>query len=233
MTTAGDKRRRYLVRGGLQLRYMSLIVVSMSVTAVVVGGLLYLDIWSAVIPEFSEVKLAEKLEIASQLKAYEEARAGRPEPSALSLFREAQLLSAHERATVAEVLTAANGRLIPKLLVLILAICAASILVSHRIAGPVYRLGKSVAAVNEGDLTVRFNLRREDELQDLANALEAMVRFLRSKLRHALTSIQELSDEMNRAYGLAAEGTESRRLLEGLKTRASQLERDLSVFKLS
>ena len=233
MATTGYKRRRYLTQKGLQFRYMSLIAVSMSVTAIVVGSLLYIDIWGAVIPEFSEAKLAEKLDVASQLQAYEEARAGRPAPRMLSLFREAQLLSAHERAAVSQILAAANARLAPRILWLILALCAASVLVSHRIAGPLDRLRKAMQAVSEADLTVGVALRRDDELKDLAGALEVMVRCLRSRIRHVMTSVQELSGELNQVHRLAGERSECAQLLGGLKTRLNQLERDLSVFKLS
>jgi len=47
--------------------------------------------------------------------------------------------------------------------------------VSHRMAGPVYKFEKSCAAVASGDLTHRVWLRKGDQLSDLQEQFNAMV----------------------------------------------------------
>lgn len=227
------KRRKYFIKAGLQLRYMSVIAICMLVASFIVGYLLYFGIWTAVIPEFSEAKLGEKLEIASRMRDYEQARRGIREDKTLSLFREAKLLSAHEQAAVTNILKAANLRLIPKLIIFVLAIAFASIFISHKIAGPIYRFEKQAKAVGEGDLTLKFKLRKGDELKELADVLEKMVGALRNKIKDALESVKELSDGLEKLSQRAGEGTEDKRAISNLKISLGQLERDFSSFKIN
>lgn len=224
------RRRRYFIKAGLQLRYMSMIILCMLVASLVAGYLLYFGIWSAVIPEFSEVKLAEKLEIASRMRDYEQVRRGIEEDKALSIFREAKLLSAHEQTAVANILKSANLKLIPKLIIFVLAVAFASIFVSHKIAGPIYRFEKETKAIGEGDLTVKFKLRKGDEMKELADALEKMVGALRNKIKDALESAGELSGGLEKLVG---ESTEERRIISNLKTSLSRFEKNFSSFKVN
>ena len=56
----------------------------------------------------------------------------------------------------------------------ILIIAIISIFVSHKIAGPVYRLEESTKLIASGDLTHRVHLRQGDELGDLQDAFNDM-----------------------------------------------------------
>lgn len=225
-------RRRYFIKARLQLRYMTVITLCMLLASFFVGFLLYFGIWGAVIPEFSEVKLAEKLEIASRMRDYEQVRRGIQEDKSLGIFREAKLLSAHEKAAVADILKAANLMLIPKLIILILLIAFASIFISHKIAGPIYRFERQAKVIGEGDLTLKFKLRKGDELQDLGLALEKMGGSLRNKIKDVLVSINELSAGLEKLSETAGEGTESMRIISSLRTNLDQLEKDLAFFKI-
>ena len=184
------RRRRYFVMRGLQLRYMSLIMICMGVTAIVLGSVLYVDIWNAVIPEFSEAQLARILEQA-------------------------------------------NAKLLPKLLLLVLVMAVVSIFVSHRIAGPIYRFVKSVGAICNGDLTVRFALRKGDELKGLAEAFDMMTQSLRSSLTRTTTSLGEISSELDQLSGRSNQPLPTPEQVNMLKRRVDQLKKDLSIFKLS
>ncbi|MBN1383452.1 MAG: HAMP domain-containing protein [Elusimicrobia bacterium] len=58
-----------------------------------------------------------------------------------------------------------------------------SIYFSHRIAGPIYRLEKTLLnIISEGDLTKTFCLREKDELKELETAFNTMISNLRLKL---------------------------------------------------
>jgi len=232
MSTARHHRTRYLVRQGLQLRYLSVIVVSMVLASLVTGSLLYFDIWSTVIPEFSQARLAEKLEIAGHLHDYESARGIRQEHPELRLFHEAQLLSGHEQAVVANVLRSANTRVLPKIIILAALIAMASLLMSHRIAGPIYRFIASARAMGRGDLTVKFSLRKDDELSDLADALDQMARALRKQIAQASASAQEMSQALEILTHADNTTPEDRRRFVSLKSRLAKIQQDLSVFTL-
>jgi len=60
-------------------------------------------------------------------------------------------------------------------------IVAITLFVSHRIAGPLYRLEKDIAEVIKGNMNMNFRVREKDELRDLANALNQMMKALRDK----------------------------------------------------
>ncbi len=231
-STVRHHRTRYLVRKGLQLRYVSVIVVSMLLACLVTGTLLYLEIWGSVIPEFSQARLAEKLEIAGHIHAYESARGIREEHPELRLFHEAQLLSGHEQAVVATVLRSANTRVLPKIAVLVVLIAIASLLISHRIAGPVHRFVASTRAMGRGDLTVTFSLRKDDEFGDLAEALDQMARAFRKQIAEASASARTLSEALETLARAEDTTPEDRRRLANLKTHAARIQQDLSMFTL-
>ena len=57
-----------------------------------------------------------------------------------------------------------------------------SVFVSHKFAGPIFRLEKVAEAISKGDLTVQAVLRQGDELFDTAEAMNRMIELLRQKL---------------------------------------------------
>lgn len=58
-----------------------------------------------------------------------------------------------------------------------------AILLSHRIAGPAYRLKQSMRQFGAGDLSVLINLREHDELQELKDEFNEMASSIRDKVR--------------------------------------------------
>lgn len=57
-----------------------------------------------------------------------------------------------------------------------------ALLFSHRIAGPMYRLRKSMEQVGTGDLSLLIRLRSGDELHELKDSFNDMVSSLRDKI---------------------------------------------------
>jgi methyl-accepting chemotaxis protein len=68
-----------------------------------------------------------------------------------------------------------------KLVVFLAGVLAVSVLLSHRIAGPLYRFEKSTEEVARGNLSVRIALRQGDEFQDFQEKFNAMTESLRDK----------------------------------------------------
>ncbi|MFP4472384.1 MAG: hypothetical protein ACLFPX_00745 [Candidatus Omnitrophota bacterium] len=62
-----------------------------------------------------------------------------------------------------------------------LAVIAMTLFVSHKIAGPIFRISREVDYVEKGDLTRDFHIRDRDQLQELAHRLAGMTRTLRQK----------------------------------------------------
>ncbi|MBI5182770.1 MAG: methyl-accepting chemotaxis protein [Nitrospinae bacterium] len=69
----------------------------------------------------------------------------------------------------------------------------ASLFFPNPIAGPLYRIERDLRdKIGEGDLTIRFNLRKYDDVKDLGESINIMV----EKLREKITNIKSISDEM-------------------------------------
>lgn len=68
-----------------------------------------------------------------------------------------------------------------------------TLFISHRIAGPLYRLEKDIAEVNKGNLAVEIRVRKKDELQDLAKSLNQMLQSIRKTIIEVSREIESLT----------------------------------------
>jgi methyl-accepting chemotaxis protein len=133
----------------------------------------------------------------------------------------------------AEILKNANAVLLPKLLILLLVMGVATILISHRTAGPVYLFTKSVRTIGRGDLTPRFTLRKDDDLKELGDALAEMAESLRHSLTYTLTALHVISLELEHVAGTTRQLPEAQRRITAAQGHMTQLKKDLARFTLS
>ena len=185
------KRTHYLINRGFQLKYTLAIVVTILAVMLVSGVGLYVGMWSSIIENFSQFKVSEDLENAKRIAGYEEARYKKGDLRLEKIFREAELLSAREKETLHKALKSVNRSLFPKVIILVVVIFIGGILISHRIAGPMYRFAKSAEAISKGDLSVNFFVRKSDEMQDTAMTLGEMVESLRKDIKE----VKKLAEE--------------------------------------
>ena len=127
------KRHTYIIKTGLQFRYMGILIACMLTVAIGVGWVIYHTSWKQIIntPDLSIDKL-------------------------YLIFENV------------------NNQLLWWIIGFIVIIAIISIFVSHKIAGPVYRLEESTKLIASGDLTHRVHLRQGDELGDLQDAFNEM-----------------------------------------------------------
>ena len=127
------KRHTYLIKTGLQLRYMGILIACMLTVSISVGWIIYHTSWNQIIntPDLSLDKLYLIFETV-------------------------------------------NSQLVWWILAFVFIIALISIFVSHKIAGPVYRLEESTKLIASGDLTHKVHLRHGDELGDLQDAFNEM-----------------------------------------------------------
>ncbi|MCP4649410.1 MAG: methyl-accepting chemotaxis protein [PVC group bacterium] len=76
----------------------------------------------------------------------------------------------------------------------------ASIVVSHKVAGPVYRLEKIATKMSKGDLTQYLRLRKDDELKDLGTAFNSVIENMQVLVVKDRKLIVELSHLTDRLY---------------------------------
>lgn len=155
-----QKRRIFLIKTGLQLRYMGILIACMLTVALGVGWIIYHTSWSQIVntPDLS----LDKLYI---------------------IFENV------------------NRQLTWWILGFIAVIAALSLFVSHKIAGPVYRLEETTKLIASGDLTHQVHLRQGDELSDLQDAFNAMSESLSKmvyKDREIIERLAKTGDSLRR-----------------------------------
>ena len=118
---------------------------------------------------------------------------------------------------------------------LVLALCLAhSLIVSHRIAGPLFRLNRMFKSLGDGDLSMSVRIRRKDYLWDEARSLDEMVGGLARKVQTAKESCQEASTTLPDLIDAVGRGDrhDSVVLAGRLGAQLEFLGRQLGEFKL-
>jgi methyl-accepting chemotaxis protein len=102
-------------------------------------------------------------------------------------------LTIAEKGRAAEGLLALHTRFWPSAFVVVALIGTHSLLVSHRIAGPLVGFRRVLKAVGEGDLSLRARIRRHDYLERDAESINTMISGLSGQLR-------EVQGEVGKVY---------------------------------
>jgi hypothetical protein len=96
-----------------------------------------------------------------------------------------------------------------------------SILMTHRICGPLFIIKRYLMQIAEGRLPAMRPLRRSDEFKDLYEALDQALQSLRAKKQRELLQVKAALESANHA--LSAEGETARAALEGVISRLEWL----------
>jgi methyl-accepting chemotaxis protein len=64
-----------------------------------------------------------------------------------------------------------------------ISVAVLAMFISHKIAGPLYRIKKDIERLHAGDLTASFRIRKGDQLQDLADSLNEMASAMQAKVK--------------------------------------------------
>jgi len=67
-----------------------------------------------------------------------------------------------------------------------------TLFISHNLAGPIYKIEKTLSQVAEGDLSETINLRKGDEFQELAIELNSAIEGIREKVETMDSAVREL-----------------------------------------
>jgi methyl-accepting chemotaxis protein len=120
--------------------------------------------------------------------------------------------------------------LITPLLVLI------GMFLSHRIAGPIYRLEMALANISKGDMTAHITLRPKDELKPLAAGINAAIDALRSRIaseRGVVDNLHKIINELDRlAHAKPFELGPLTNEISRLKGKISDLDKSLAEYKI-
>jgi len=130
-----------------------------------------------------------------------------------------------------------NKTLLLRLLLVTPIVAFIAILLSHRVAGPLFRIERFLKSVAKGNLGMKLRLRREDELQDLAEAINEMTNDLSNRLQvmrkvvnMADLDIENLSNSVGSGQ-LDAKGVKSK--VQELEKKIRDLHDHLSEYRLT
>ena len=149
----------------------------------------------------------------------------------LSVSPEIVFFSAMDALLPAIIIT----QLIVSILIIIASIYVVLIL-SHRIAGPLYRLERVAEHVGNGDLSIRVGFRDKDALMPLKSSFQTMI----DKLQHKVLKLQDNLTEMKKVEqefrdkdnGSPLSDIEKKRLTKLLHNCISRYEENLKSFKM-
>ena len=129
-------------------------------------------------------------------------------------LRTAPLDASAENLAAANEFLVLHARLWPALLIVLALLALHSVIVSHRIAGPLYRFRRVFEAVAAGDLSVRARLRKHDYLMPEADALNEMLEALAARvagLEEEAQAVRAALADLERARnGGSADGLDGR-----------------------
>jgi len=113
---------------------------------------------------------------------------------------------------------------------------ALTVIISHRVAGPLYRFEKTTEQIAQGDLTIVTRLRQYDQVKSLADALSRMTMELREKILDIRKKSEELPLLLDEMKALSQKKTVSSEELTSIMNRlsriSSSLQQSLEHFKL-
>lgn len=144
-------------------------------------------------------------------------------------------LSRNEALEAANQFLSLHARIWPGILIVFVLLVLHSILISHRIAGPLYRFRSFFKAVADGHLGGRVRIRKNDYLHEDAQAINDMISSLRIKAavlrehsRQALAALGQLSDAIE-----PASSAEITRTLKVLNKQMEQLNTDIEQLTIA
>ena len=108
---------------------------------------------------------------------------------------------------------------------------------SHRIAGPLFRIEKSAEEIGSGNLALKIRLRSTDEITRMADGLNEMTENLRKSLLEIKSQSDDLGKRIDSLVALYRNKPslleEIQDALEALTAKKSELNRAINHFKLS
>ncbi len=102
-----------------------------------------------------------------------------------------------------------------------------SVFLPHKIAGPLFRLERDLTdKLGEGNLTVKFIVRKNDEFKELADTLNVMT----GKLKAKVERIKKASDELSSVAAASARGGDE--TMQNISVAVKKLDDAVRGFKL-
>jgi signal transduction histidine kinase len=107
-----------------------------------------------------------------------------------------KLAAVYPQGLLLEIVDKVNAVLLLRLIFLSPLVILIGLVLSNRIAGPIYRIHKFVRKIHAGDYSEKLTLREKDELQDLAVVMNSLVAKLSSDREKRSLRLDELAGKI-------------------------------------
>lgn len=112
-----------------------------------------------------------------------------------------------------------------------------TLFISHKIAGPIYRLEKSLDAIKNGDLVAdEIRLRSNDQIQNLANSFNKMSSSIRLKVKEIKDTFHKVKATKDRLGAIMKDSqttnSELEAIMSDLRDETEDLKKKMVVFKM-
>lgn len=95
-----------------------------------------------------------------------------------------KMLTEINHPEILQIISNINDSILLQSVIAMVIVLVASIFLSHKFAGPIYRFEEATKIIGEGDLTYRVKLRKADELKELQDCFNNMVENLRNRVKN-------------------------------------------------
>jgi methyl-accepting chemotaxis protein len=142
-------------------------------------------------------------------------------------------LSSEGASEAAHQFLSLHARVWPAASILFVLLIVHSVLVSHRIAGPLYRFRRFFEAISDGNLCGRVIIRKHDYLHEDAHAISAMMASLRARIASLKGRHEEVREALNQLRNAADSGsaTDINRRVKLLQFQVERFKMDIDQFK--
>ncbi len=147
-----------------------------------------------------------------------------------------KLANVYPQGRLVHIVKIVNFRILLSLILVTPLVVLIGIFLSHRIAGPIYRMEKFLHGIALGDLTSRMVLRSKDELTTLANGMNFVVDTLKSNVVAQKARLNRIMGELHSirkaVEGKAADAHTLKDSVNRLDEEIKGLDSDLDKYKL-
>ncbi len=220
------RRRNYLINADIQFRYAVYVFSTLFVICLATTLFFSFGMWDSALKNFSPSSTKNRLENTSRINDYRAARVPQQISSKvdrLANFEEVEALSAREREILINDIRGLNSNLVPRVILLFVLIAMATVFLTHKIAGPLYRFKTTFEGVREGKLNFRVHLRHSDKAKEVLPELNKMINSLDETFINLKNIDAELKNEI--------ESAETN--IDKLKTIQTQLSSEIDKYVTS
>ncbi len=111
----------------------------------------------------------------------------------------------------------------------------AGVFLSHRIAGPIYRVKKVAEQLKTGDFSTVIKFRKDDDLQELADAINEMINGIRNMIsedRKIIEKLDNMAESLKKKSGGKELQKEALAAVNGLHKIIKKLKNSTGRYKI-